>query len=934
MPQEHTETFRDVIYSGPFSVAALVGIAVAALAIVVLLAWRESRGARPWLWPIVAVLRMAAVAVVLWMLAGQTLLTTYRHTRPKAVGLLVDTSKSMGVVDPVESPGAAARWASALDPQVAEGVRAMDGAAAALSVSRRYLGEFAEAFRTGGDPGRGVSSLEAGVRSLEQAAAMLGDGRDALPTSDGNLGADAGAISDEVQSRVLAEWRTLKRDYEAGRLHVDSRAPGRLRKLGEAVATCAARAKAVADAAAAAFEAEATAPDKAHLRRLADRTRREKVDDLLSRADRGWLAEVRKKARVIAYDFASQPVPSAQRPEDGEGGAGQADAGSPVGGTTDLAAALEQMARDGATQPLAAVVLCTDGGHNSGRDPDKVAAAMSHLPVFVVPVGNPDPVRDVILHHVQGPRTVFVNDQAVIECTVDAYGCAGEELVVELLDGETVVESRRVPVASDVYARQVSFGRKAEVLGRRTYTVRVSQLPDERVADNNAAEVAVEVIEDKLRVLLADNLPRWEHRYLSNLWRRDERVECDELVFEPRRDDGRPARGTGWPATVEAWRRYQVVILGDLMPSRLGAAEIDLLEKYVGQRGGTAIVIAGTESMPEQFAETRLMQMLPVEPWRETPRDRSGFALHLTALGRDTAALQLDDSPLRSEGLWRDITQQLPLYELSRYSKPKATAQTLIEARPLGRQEPLREGAPVFLCWQTYGRGKVMYLSAPATYQLRFRHGDRYHHRLWGQLLRWAAARDMDTGSKTVRIAVDKNRYTFGEEVQVSVRLSRLDGTAVEDGSSRVVARLDGRILQSVDLKPDEASPGLLRATLEGLPAGPVRLEPAGATVQELLNQEGYGEPVETIARIDPPDELELRNTRCNLALLGQVAEATGGAVMPPTALEAAMGQLDLSPEVTERTERQPTWARWACLWVFLGCLTAEWIVRKLGGMA
>jgi len=46
------------------------------------------------------------------------------------------------------------------------------------------------------------------------------------------------------------------------------------------------------------------------------------------------------------------------------------------------------------------------------------------------------------------------------------------------------------------------------------------------------------------------------------------------------------------------------------------------------------------------------------------------------------------------------------------------------------------------------------------------------------------------------------------------------------------------------------------------------------------------------------------------------------------------MGQLDLSPEVTERTERQPTWARWACLWVFLGCLTAEWIVRKLGGMA
>ncbi|MBN2582821.1 MAG: hypothetical protein JXL80_07100 [Planctomycetes bacterium] len=929
MPQEYTETFKDVIYSGPFPVHVLVVAGVVALAIIALLAWRESRGARPWLTPVVVALRMAVVAVVLWMLAGQTMLTTYRHTRPKAVGLLVDTSKSMGVIDSTEPSGSAIRWAAALESQVARPVELMDGAAAALVVARVHLDDFARAFRAGGDPRWATAAAESVLKTVRQAVNMLNEAEPSLPTNPADLRGEARTVCGEMAERLLPDLRALGEDQERGRLQMDADAPVRLAALRETIAACAARSRAIADAAAAEFEAASSGEDKARMQRLGDRSRSDKITGILSRAEQGWLAEVRKKARVITYDFASRPIPGTQT-----GRAEPADGEQAQGGTTDIAAALEQIARDGATQPLAAVVMCTDGGHNSGRDPVKVAASMSNLPTLVVPVGNPDPVRDVILHHVQAPRTVFLNDQTVIEGTVDAYGCAGEELLVELFEGETAVDSQRVPIVSDTYARQIAFARKAETMGRHKYTVRVGQLPDERVEDNNTAEVSVEVIEDKLRVLLADNLPRWEYRYLYNLWRRDERIECDELVFEPRRDDGRPARGTGWPSTVDAWRRYQVVILGDLMPSRLGQREIDLLEKYVGQRGGTAIIIAGSESVPEMFSNTKLMQLLPVEPWPDAPRDRTGFTLHLTAAGRNTPALQLADNELQSESLWREVTQQLPLYELSRYSKAKPTAFTLIEARSRGGAWTKGTEGPAFLCWQTYGRGRVMYLSAPATYQLRFRYGDRYHHRLWGQLLRWAAAREMDSGSKTVRIAVDKNRYAFGDSVQVSVRLSHLDGSAVEDASCRVVARMDGQIVQSVDLTPDEESPGQYRATLEGLPAGPVRIQPLGATVQELTEKEGYSEPIEALARIDPPDELELRNTRCNLSLLGQVAEGTGGAVIPPTALGTAVAQLDLSPEVTERTERQPMWARWVCLWIFLGCLTAEWIIRKLGGMA
>jgi len=930
MPEEHTRTFTEIVYSGPLSVTALVAIGIAAAAIVVLLTWWESRDGRRWLAPVLVLLRLVAVGVVLWMLAGRTMLTIRETTRPKTIGILVDSSASMGVVDSVDAAGSAFRWALVGDGNAEDKSQTLiDSAAATLAVAGNHFGHFADACRRTDKTEQAQQAIANARKAVDDTVILLGNSLSGLPSGQGDLRANAGLVCDRLKGKVLSELQSLADDRTSGRLVMAGDVLQQLTAMKEALGGYAKQLKRISDAAAIEHETAAGAELKERMRGLANISRGEKVGGLLVDAESDWLGEVRKKARVQSYRFEALPEPVSSRLWQQALAGKEAEASS----STNLSAALEQIARDAAGRPIEAVLLYTDGGHNTGRDPLKVASSMSRLPVFVVPVGNPDPIRDVILHHVQGPRTVFLQDQAVIEGTVDAYGCAGEELVVELLQGETVIDSERFPVSSDTFARKVVFARKAEALGRHEYRLRVRAVPDERVADNNEAEVGIEVIEDKIRVLLADTFPRWEYRYLYNLWRREERVDCDPLVFEPRRDDGRPAQGRGFPRTLDSWARYNVVILGDLTPSRLQESHIDLLEKYVGQRGGTVIIVAGTNAMPHAFADTGLMQMLPVEARGSAPKDRDGFGLYLTAQGQSAAVLRLADDAAASERIWREVTSRLPVYELSRYSKPKPTSFVLINASrrsgPPGRSQDL----PAFMCWQKYGRGKVVYLSAPVTYQLRFRHGDRYHHRLWGQLLRWAIARDMAGGSKTVRIAADKSHYSFGDDVQVRVRLNRLNGSAVEEAICRAVARQDGRIIQAVDLVEDEQSPGEYRGTFEHLPAGPIRIQPTGQRIKQLLETEDYRETVETIARIDPPDLLELRNTRCNLPLLTQLAEATGGAVVPPTAVAAAMGQVDLSPEVTKDVQRQPLWTRWACLWIFLGCLAAEWIVRKLGGM-
>ena len=74
-------------------------------------------------------------------------------------------------------------------------------------------------------------------------------------------------------------------------------------------------------------------------------------------------------------------------------------------------------------------------------------------------------------------------------------------------------------------------------------------------------------------------------------------------------------------------------------------------------------------------------------------------------------------------------------------------------------------------------------------------------------------------------------------------------------------------------------------------------------------------------------------NTQCNRALLEQVAQMTGGQVIPPTAIGEVLELVSFTPEVIENVERTPLWNRWSNLFIVLGCLFTEWVVRKAKGL-
>ena len=935
----------DGVVSGPTAVAIVIALAlVAAWAL-----WRE-RAAIGNGWAVTFwILRLVAFGIALWMVAGPTWLQIRRSSTNQSIAVFADNSDSMEIVDPVENLDSV-RWALAIadagdDSPMARCDR-MSVALSAALLGSEQLARFAAEHRSTKQMRGMAASIQSAIdRSLEHARfvhSSVGERDSALSDRalriatllDGPIREALAAVLSAMDDSRPLDLNTFRTQLEA---------------ILENVASARRRSLALAS-----DLAEHFATTDSLDRQAADRlTRREKERRSLEVFEKELQNGSTADVRVQRFQFADAPSPVAggdhwdqvlqdasaadQSPSmapgsddnNGEGSAPRA---------TNVSAVLEQLAQDRSSQATRMAIIWTDGRHNDleAAVPQEVAAGLAGLPVFFVSIGNSAPLRDVVVHRVEAPTAVAEKDTAVIDVIVTGFETDGEASDVVLRREGTEIERKSIEFSGDRSDARIRFTVPADKLGRNEYVVGVEPLNDEVNAANNYMPVAFDVVREHIRVLLADSSSRWEFRYLSQLFRRDTHVECDELLFFPRvNGTGRLAERPELPRDVASWAGYDVVILGDLDVEQLPAASQKSLDEYVRLRGGNLIVIAGRDAMPGKFSG-QFLELLPVELSGQTDPPE-GYGLRLTDEGRSFSALLIDDSESTSRQAWQQIYARQPVHWLSEYSRPKSTARTLIRAVAESAAEVSNDqpdaSAPAFLCWQRAGAGRVVYISAPVTYVLRLLEGDRMHHRFWGQMLRWITAAGAGAGTDMVRLQADRMRYAAGEPVEVTVWLKDKTGQPLGGQSIQIEARTFEDSVVTADMTADVDVAGRYFAVLPELPAGAYNLTVRGAVIDQLMSSDPNTELAQATISVRAADHVEMMNTQCNRPLLEQIARMTGGQVIPPTAVSELLHLISFSPEVSEKTERTPLWNRWSNVLILLGCLFTEWIVRKAKGL-
>ncbi|MBI5764476.1 MAG: VWA domain-containing protein [Planctomycetes bacterium] len=616
----------------------------------------------------------------------------------------------------------------------------------------------------------------------------------------------------------------------------------------------------------------------------------------------------------------------------------------PVGPATNLAASVRGAIDTVGGAPIAGVVILTDGGFNQGEPVAAIASMLRQkgIPSYVVGVGDPaDPINAAITE-ITAPRAVFKNDPFSVSVRIDSKNTGDGPITVELLEkvgdaaNPQVVDTKTIHPDVDGRLAPAVFERKLAKPGKAAYTARIPKLPGESVASDNERELlpSVQILDDKMRVLLVAGAPSYDYRYLARMLERDKSVDVScwlQSADEKAVRDGTTVI-TELPTKQEVLFKYDAVILMDVDPSELSPTLSGLLVSFVADHGGGLLYSAGNKYTGKFLRSpntTALVELLPVVPDPDaeiTMNDLGHYQTRSWPLQIPDAVigdplLRMSDVPADNRAVWSALDGAYWHYPVRR---EKPVAQVLL--RHSDPRMVSAFGSHVLLATQFVGVGRSAFLGLNSTWRWR-RTDDVYFNRFWTQLLRYLVEGKLLGGKTRCLIQTAKDQYELGESVVVTVRaLDEQFNPMLLPQVSADVAPPDGAdsTKRTITLTPTPAR--------EGYYEGRFTAERTGAT---RLTVRLPGSGPETLGTRDiavmQPD-LEMRNTAMNRDVLRQFAQAVAGAYFD---IDEASRLPELIPDRSRtyvtRERPRPLWDNYYVLSVLVAFLTLEWILRKKG---
>ncbi len=621
------------------------------------------------------------------------------------------------------------------------------------------------------------------------------------------------------------------------------------------------------------------------------------------------------------------------------------------GETTDFAVALEDVRARIPPEELAGAVVVSDGRATAGENVDAISRQFGRQAAKIagVLVAGATNRCDVAIAFVSSAENVFLGDDVRTFVDLRGEGLKGSKVVAKFMLGDREIGREERTIDADAWTGSLRFTDRPESTGVRRYRI-VLEVPEgDAETANDEWPFDVAVSDDRVNVLLADRRPRWEFRYLRNLfYGRDKSVNLQYFLSRPdvfgsaaaakkhpaadaRRRFGDSEAGA-LPQDREAWRRFAVMIFGDLSREDLTDEAIEEIRSSVEKRGATAVFIAGPDSMPGSYAGTGLAELLPVSftnaqggvsaKWSAEP-----YRPVITGAGLSHPIMELAAGPVANRQAWDEGEDWYG--RLSGIS-----ARTGAEVLAFASDSTATEGPLVVV--RHVGRGKVVFIACDETWRLRYRVGDTYHHRFWGNILKWAAGARLRGGNAFVRLGTDGMHYAPGSEVKVMARLADEESLPVSGAEVFAVVADPAGHATRIRLRDSENANGGYEATFAATETlGQYRIELDAPAVKARIG-DSWPEKAEvgfSVGNSFAP--LEYADLSSTPEVLERMAKLSGGTVVVPEDAEKELAEYFGAgrSEVTEQVESD-IWDNPIAFIVLALAMAAVWIWRRRKGLA
>jgi len=644
---------------------------------------------------------------------------------------------------------------------------------------------------------------------------------------------------------------------------------------------------------------------------------------------------------------------------------------------TNLAAGLEDALARVPPEALAGVLLLSDGRHNAELPVEDAARQLraQGSPVCAIPVGSRIGPRDASILQISSPQSIYLGDRLSIRADLKLDGLRGMQVTARLWSGEQLIEKKVIDVPENQYRTTVPFAHTPEEKGIFDYRITVDPIEGELFDNNNHWEFKAAVSDDRTNVLLVDSYPRWEFRYLRNLfYGRDKSIHLQYVLLHPDEIRGHPgpervfasatrefgeAEATHLPITEGEWRKFDAVIIGDVPPAAIDRETWRILRDSLSERGALVVFIAGPRFLPHAFTNSIARELFPIhyDPASITQSTPDEYRFTLTAAGAASPILRQSLSRTLNRQIWGSMP---PLAWRIKPDAVKEGAEVLAYASPEPPAEAESSGSAIvtgdpdevqaalerlahqkefeednaLLVTQRFGLGRIAMLNFDTTWRFRYGVGDTYHHRFWGQLMRWGSGVNLRSGGDFARIGTDQLSYSPYAPIKVTARILDRDRQPYTGSGVFVALYQDGRRLQRRPLSYREDSNGVFEGQLSPLAVeGNYRLVLEGEPAERAAMLSGL-DTVETELRVATVrDSLEVSELTADHDFLAATASLSGGILAPLSDPHAVLPAFGAPRETLQERHDYQLWDTFPLLLLFLSLLTLEWIFRRGTGL-
>lgn len=149
---------------------------------------------------------------------------------------------------------------------------------------------------------------------------------------------------------------------------------------------------------------------------------------------------------------------------------------------------------------IAGAILISDGIFNQGRNPAFEAGNIS-VPVITVALGDTTDQKDLIVEEVVTNDTGYLETLHPIEARLTTTGFAGSSFEVQLRKGSEIVQRQSINPTRNRTSHTLNFDINLQEEGLQQYEIFIPALEGEWTATNNSQPFAIDVLNDKQRIL-------------------------------------------------------------------------------------------------------------------------------------------------------------------------------------------------------------------------------------------------------------------------------------------------------------------------------------------------------------------------------------------------------------------------------------------------